>query len=80
MQKNCEIDFIARRGEQKYYIQSALSMDDPQKEKTELRPLLKTNDSFQKLVISKTYGKRWTDDNGILHINLLDFLLDDNIL
>ncbi|MBO4349373.1 MAG: ATP-binding protein [Proteobacteria bacterium] len=80
VQKNCEIDFIARRGEQKYYIQSALSMDDPQKEKTELRPLLKTNDSFQKLVISKTYGKRWTDDNGILHINLLDFLLDDNIL
>ena len=55
-------------------------MDDPQKEKTELRPLLKTNDSFKKIVVSKSYGKSWVDEHGILRINLIDFLLDENSL
>lgn len=80
VQKNCEIDFIARKGSKIYYIQSALSMDDPQKEMTELRPLLKTNDSFKKIVVSKSYGKSWVDEHGILRINLIDFLLDENSL
>lgn len=39
-QKILEVDFIARRGSRKYYIQSALSMDDEDKERAELRPLL----------------------------------------
>ena len=79
-QKNCEIDFIATKGSKKYYIQSALSMDDEAKEKNELRPLKAINDSFKKIVVSKTYGKSWNDENGILRINLIDFLLDENSL
>lgn len=79
-QKNCEIDFIATRGSKKYYIQSALSMDSAEKEKTELRPLLAVKDSFKKIVISKSYGKSWTDENGILRISPIDFLLDENSL
>ena len=79
-QKNCEIDFIATKGSKKYYIQSALSMDDDAKEKNELRPLKAINDSFKKIVVSKTYGKSWNDENGILRINLIDFLLDENSL
>ena len=79
-QKNCEIDFIARKGSRKYYIQSAVSMDDPQKEETELRPLLAVGDSFKKIVVSKSYGKSWIDEKGILRINLIDFLLDENSL
>ena len=79
-QKNCEIDFIAKKGSKKYYIQSALSMDDEAKEKNELRPLKAINDSFKKIVVSKTYGKSWIDENGILRINLIDFLLDENSL
>ncbi len=80
VQKNCEIDFLATKGSKKYYIQSALSMDDTEKERTELRPLLAVKDSFKKIVISKTTGKHWTDDSGILRINLLDFLLDEDSL
>ena len=68
VQKNCEIDFIAKKGSKKYYIQSALSMDDRIKEATELRPLLAVDDSFKKIVISKSYGKSWTDENGVLRI------------
>ena len=79
-QKNCEIDFIATKGSKKYYIQSALSMDDEAKERNELRPLKAINDSFKKIVVSKTYGKSWNDENGILRINLIDFLLDENSL
>ena len=80
VQKNCEIDFIAKKGSKKYYIQSALSMDDSIKEATELRPLLAVDDSFKKIVISKSYGKSWTDENGVLRINHVDFLLDENSL
>lgn len=80
VQKNCEIDFIARKGSKCYYIQSALSMDDEEKERMELRPLRSVKDSFKKIVVSKTYGKSWNDDDGILRINLLDFLLDEDSL
>ncbi len=80
VQKNCEINFIATKGNKRYYIQSALSMDDDTKEKTEIRPLKAVDDSFKKIVVSKSYGKSWTDDDGILRINLIDFLLDEDSL
>ena len=80
IQKNCEIDFIAAKGSKKYYIQSALSIDDESKEKAELRPLKAVDDSFKKIVVSKTFGKNWTDEAGVLRINLTDFLLDENSL
>lgn len=79
-QKNVEIDFVARKGSRKYYIQSAFSMEDDEKQKKELRPLLAVGDSFKKIVVSRTYGKSWIDDDGILRIGLLDFLLDENSL
>ena len=79
-QKNCEIDFVARKGSKTYYIQSALSMDDPDKERMEIRPLNAINDSFKKIVVSKSFGKSWNNEKGILMINLIDFLLDENSL
>lgn len=78
--KTLEIDFIARKGTEKYYIQSALSMDDTEKQDAELKSLRAVRDSFKKLVISKSYGKSWVDDEGILRINVIDFLLDANSL
>ena len=78
MQKNLEVDFIARKGSRKYYIQSALSMDDEEKEKKEIRALLAIDDSFKKVVVSKSYGKSWTDENGILRLGIYDFLLDES--
>lgn len=79
-QKNLEVDFIARKGSKKYYIQSALSMDDAEKEKTEIRALLAIEDSFKKVVVSKSYGKSWTDERGILRLGIYDFLLDESSL
>ncbi len=78
-QKSCEIDFIATKGIKKYYIQSALTMSDREKAAQETRPLLAVNDFFRKIIISKTPMKPWNDENGVLHIGLYDFLLNDDI-
>lgn len=80
IQKNLEVDFIAQKGSKKYYIQSALSMADESKAEVELRPLKAIDDSFKKIVISKSYGKSWTDESGILRLGTLDFLLDEKSL
>lgn len=78
--KQCEIDFVVNRGTKKYYIQSALSVSDPDKMATELRPLKNTKDFFKKIIISKTHAKPWTDEDGIVHIGLYEFLLNQNSL
>ena len=78
--KQCEIDFVINKGSKKYYIQSALNTDDPDKMQTELRPLKNTNDFFKKIIITKTAMKSWTDDDGILHLGLYEFLLNENSL
>lgn len=78
--KQCEIDFIVNKGTKKYYIQSALSVSDSEKLKTEIRPLINTNDFFKKILISKTSMKAWTDEAGILHLGLYEFLLNEESL
>ena len=78
--KQCEIDFVVNRGTKKYYIQSALNVSDPSKLETELRPLKNTNDFFKKIIICKTSVKPWTDEDGILHLGLYEFLLNDDAL
>ena len=78
--KQCEIDFVVNRGAKRYYIQSALSVSDPDKMTTELRPLKNTKDFFKKIIISKTHAKPWTDEEGIVYIGLYEFLLNQNSL
>ena len=78
--KQCEIDFIANLGAKKYYIQSALNVSEPSKMETELRPLKNTKDFFRKMIVSKTSMKPWTDEDGILHLGLYEFLLNENSL
>lgn len=78
--KQCEIDFVVNRGTRKYYIQSALNVSDPDKLETELRPLKNTRDFFKKMIVSKTTARPWTDDAGILHMGLYDFLLNEDAL
>lgn len=78
--KQCEIDFVINKGSKKYYIQSALNVSDASKLETELRPLKNTKDFFKKIIVSKTSMRHWTDDDGILHIGLYEFLLNENSL
>lgn len=78
--KQCEIDFIANVGAKKYYIQSALTLSSQAKTQAELRPLKNTKDFFKKIIITKTSMKNWTDEDGILHLGLYEFLLNENSL
>ena len=69
-----EIDFIAQNGRDKYYIQSAFKMDEEEKRNQELRPLLKVDDSFQKIIITSDDIATYTDDKGIIFMGLFQFL------
>lgn len=75
-----EVDFIASKGSKKYYIQSAYEMNTPDKEKQENRSLLKIGDSFKKIIVVKDNIKARTDENGIVKIGIINFLLDPNSL
>lgn len=78
--KQLEIDFIANKGNKKYYIQSAYEMPTEEKLRQEKRSLIKANDSFKKIVVVKDNIRPQTDENGIVTIGLINFLLDENSL
>lgn len=78
--KKIEIDFIARKGNNKFYIQSALSMNNEKKTEQEKRPLINVNDYFKKIIIVKDNIKCERDENGIITMGIFDFLLDINSL
>lgn len=80
IKKHLEVDFIANLGSKKYYIQSAYSLPTTEKINQEKASLLNINDSFKKIIITKDRIKPFYDENGILTINLFDFLLDKNSL
>ena len=75
-----EIDFIAARGGKKTYIQSAYALENDEKAAAENRPLSLAGDAFPKLIVRHDIRKRWYDDNGVLNIGILDFLLDDSLV
>lgn len=71
-----EIDFVVNDGDRRMYIQSALQMDNAQKEDSELKSLALTGDFFKKVVVRLDIPHNYYDDNGIFHCNLIDFLLE----
>ena len=75
-----EIDFVVNTGGKRSYIQSAYAMPTEEKTEIELRPFSLTGDSFPKVLVRRDIGKRWYDDYGVLHINLIDFLLDKAVI
>ena len=75
-----EVDFVANKGSDKYYIQSAYSIEDNSKREQELQSLLNISDNFKKMVIVYDSFIKWQDDNGIIYISIYDFLLNENSL
>ena len=78
--KKYEVDFIATQGDNKYYIQSALEMNNEEKAKQERKSLVNINDSFKKIIVVKDDVKPRKDDNGITTIGIFNFLLEENSL
>jgi predicted AAA+ superfamily ATPase len=80
VRKQLEVDFVVNRGYDRYYIQSALSIADPEKKQQEIASLIRIPDSFKKMVVVQGYMKPWKDENGIQYVGIEQFLLDENIL
>ncbi len=78
--KQLEVDFIANKGNNRIYIQSAYSIPTKEKREQEERSLLKINDAFKKIIIVKDYIKRGRDEKGVITMNIFDFLLDEKSL
>ena len=78
--KQLEIDFVANKGNNKIYIQSALEMKTANKVRQEQKSLLNVNDFFKKIIIVGDNVKRSRYDNGIILMGIYDFLLDENSL
>lgn len=74
-----EIDFVANNGNNKYYIQSALTISEETKRQQEINSLKRTGDSFKKIVVVKDSFIPWVDENGIYYIGIEDFLLSQNL-
>lgn len=75
VKKQKEIDFIVNNFDNKIYIQSALRMEEDAKMNSELDSLKLTKDFFKKIIIRNDIISSFYDENGILHANLIDFLL-----
>ena len=80
VKKQLEVDFICNKGSKKYYLQSAYMIGTEEKMAQEIRPFLKINDSFKKIVITSDTPKPFYSDEGILIMNVYDFLLNPESL
>ncbi|MBP5376585.1 MAG: ATP-binding protein, partial [Bacteroidaceae bacterium] len=79
-QSQYEIDFIVNTGREKVYIQSALNVDTEAKKDQETFSLKNSGDFFRKIVILDGNAKAWTDEEGIMYIGIIPFLLEENSL
>ena len=75
-----EIDFVVNSGSKRYYIQSAFSMDSQEKIRQEKRSLLKTNDSFKKIIVVRDVTLPLRDESGVTTLSIYDFLLNPQSL
>lgn len=80
VKKQLEVDFICNKGSKKYYIQSAYMLGTKEKMAQEIKPFLKIKDSFKKIVVTSDTPKPFYTEEGILMMNVYDFLLNPNSL
>ena len=74
--RQLEVDFVCNLGSNRIYIQSAYSIPDEEKREQEIRSFRKIDDSFRKIIVTRDTAHPWYDENGILTVNIYDFLLD----
>ncbi len=74
-----EIDFVVNDGDKRLYIQSAWTMNTNEKIEAELDSLKLAKDFFAKIVVQNDIPETFRDNDGILHMKLIDFLLTPNI-
>ena len=76
-QSQYEIDFVVNTGHERIYIQSALNVDTEDKRNQETFSLKNSGDFFRKIVILDGNVKAWTDEDGIMYVGVIPFLLEE---
>ena len=74
--KNGEIDFIATKTEEKMYIQVAYLLENEKTQDREFGAFKEIEDNYPKYVLS--LDKVAFSRDGIIHKNIIDWLLEDN--
>lgn len=74
-----EIDFVVNLGNEKVYVQSALNVSSPDKKAQETFSLHNTGDFFRKIIVLDGNQKMWTDEDGVIYVGVIPFLLNDYI-
>ena len=80
VKKQLEIDFIANKGDKRYYIQSAYEISNEEKIRQELQSFRNVDDSFKKIIIQRIPTKPWYNEQGVLYMSIMDFLLNPDSL
>lgn len=75
-----EVDFVANKGDRRYYIQSAYMIPDEVKKEQEVKVFSKIGDDFRKIIVVGDDIYPFVDDRGVLNIGIRQFLLDENSL
>jgi len=80
VRRQYEVDFVANKGSQRYYVQSAWRMTNESKEEQEGRSLRSISDSFKKIIVTGDNVLLKRDESGITIIPVIQFLKDPNSL
>ncbi len=80
IRKRVEVDFFCNRGSRRYYIQSAFAIPDQDKMEQEQNSLIRIDDSFKKIIVVKDKINLWRNEKGILIMEVMEFLLNENSL
>lgn len=78
-QSQYEIDFVVNIGNEKVYIQSALNVDTTEKRAQETFSLHNTGDFFRKIIVLDGSQKMWKDEDGVMYVGVIPFLLDEYV-
>ena len=76
-----EIDFVCTKkaGSQRIYVQAAYLIANDETREREFGNLHKIKDNYPKYVVSMTPGVTRSDDNGVTHLHLRNFLMLENL-
>lgn len=80
VRKRLEVDFVCNRSNQRYHIRSAFAIPDNDKMQQEQKSLVYIGDSFKKIIVVKDRIKLWRNEEGIVIMGIMDFLLHPNSL
>ena len=80
VKRQYEIDFVVNLGMKKVYVQSAFRIPDEEKKAQETMSFRKSGDFFRKIVVMAGTRRPMVDENGIVYVGVIPFLLDPALL